>query len=175
MVPIYDVVNDADLCYFVMQYISGQSLQERVDRQGPLATGDVLRIAAQTAAGLQAAHEQGLIHRDVKPGNVLLEDSVNRVMISDFGLARAADDASITRSGTITGTPHYMSPEQARGQAIDSRSDLFSLGSVIYFMCTGRSPFRAPQMMAVLNRIVTNRIGPLRKPSAGALRTDEGR
>lgn len=153
VVPIYDVVNDANLCYFVMQYIAGQSLQERVDRHGPLATDDVLRIAAQTAAGLHAAHEQGLIHRDVKPGNVLLEDTVNRVMISDFGLARASDDASITRSGTITGTPHYMSPEQARGQAIDARSDLFSLGSVIYFMSTGRSPFRAPQMMAVLNRI----------------------
>ncbi len=136
-----------------MQFIAGESLQERVDRLGPLPTEDVLRIGAQTAAGLHAAHEQGLIHRDVKPGNVLLEDTVNRVMISDFGLARASDDASLTRSGTITGTPHYMSPEQARGQAIDARSDLFSLGSVIYFMCTGRSPFRAPQMMAVLNRI----------------------
>ena len=153
VVPIYDVVADANTCYFVMQYIAGESLQERVDRRGPLPTEDVLRISAQTAAGLHAAHEQGLIHRDVKPGNVLLEDSVNRVMISDFGLARAADDASLTRSGTITGTPHYMSPEQARGQAIDARSDLFSLGSVIYFMCTGHSPFRAPQMMAVLNRI----------------------
>ena len=153
VVPIYDVVAESGVCYFVMQYIAGESLQERVDRLGPLPAEDVLRIGAQTAAGLHAAHQQGLIHRDVKPGNVLLEDTVNRVMISDFGLARASDDASLTRSGTITGTPHYMSPEQARGQAIDARSDLFSLGSVIYFMCTGRSPFRAPQMMAVLNRI----------------------
>ncbi len=93
VVPIYDVVVESDTCYFVMQYISGPSLQERVDRQGPLAVEDVLRIASQTAAGLQAAHEQGLIHRDVKPGNVLLEDSVDRVLISDFGLARASDDA----------------------------------------------------------------------------------
>jgi serine/threonine protein kinase len=153
VVPIYDVVVNETICYFVMQYIAGESLQERVDRRGPLSTEDVLRIGAQMAAGLHAAHEQGLIHRDVKPGNVLLEDTVNRVMISDFGLARAADDASITRSGAITGTPHYMSPEQAKGGAIDLRSDLFSLGSVIYFMCTGRSPFRAPQMMAVLNRV----------------------
>lgn len=153
VVPIYDVVAEGGLCYFVMQYIAGESLQERVDRLGPLPVDDVLRIGAQIAAGLHAAHQQGLIHRDVKPGNVLLEDTVNRVMISDFGLARASDDASLTRSGTITGTPHYMSPEQAQGQPIDHRSDLFSLGSVLYFMCTGHSPFRAPQMMAVLNRI----------------------
>ncbi len=153
VVPIYDVVADGGLCYFVMQYIAGESLQERVDRLGALPIDDVLRIGAQIAGGLHAAHQQGLIHRDVKPGNVLLEDTVNRVMISDFGLARASDDASLTRSGTITGTPHYMSPEQARGQSIDHRSDLFSLGSVLYFMCTGHSPFRAPQMMAVLNRI----------------------
>ncbi len=166
VVPIYDVVADDKACYFVMQYIAGQSLQERVDRQGPLATEDVLRIAAQMAAGLQAAHEQGLIHRDVKPGNVLLEDSVNRVMISDFGLARAADDASITRSGAITGTPHYMSPEQAKGGTIDFRSDLFSLGSVIYFMCTGRSPFRAPQMMAVLNRVCHEAYRPIEEINA---------
>jgi serine/threonine protein kinase len=161
VVPIYDVVADSKTCYFVMQYIAGESLQERVDRRGPLPTDDILRISAQTAAGLHAAHQQGLIHRDVKPGNVLLEDSVNRVMISDFGLARAADDASLTRSGTITGTPHYMSPEQARGEAIDARSDLFSLGSVIYFMCTGRSPFRADQMMAVLNRICHEKYRPI--------------
>ena len=153
VVPIYDVVVDESVSYFVMQFIPGESLQERVDKNGPLPTPDVLRIASQIAAGLQAAHAQGLIHRDVKPGNVLLAESVNRVMISDFGLARASDDASLTRSGTITGTPHYMSPEQARGMAVDARSDLFSLGSLIYFMCAGRSPFRADQMMAVLNRI----------------------
>ena len=153
VVPIYDVVSQADTCYFVMQYVGGDSLQQRVDREGPLPVKDVLRIAAQTAAGLQAAHAQGLIHRDVKPSNILLEDSVDRVLISDFGLARTADDASITRSGVISGTPHYMSPEQARGMAIDTRSDLFSLGSVIYFMCSGHAPFRAPRMMAVLHRI----------------------
>ncbi len=161
VVPIYDVVAEKQSSYFVMQYIAGQSLQERVDSNGPLRTEEVLRIASQMADGLQAAHEQGLIHRDVKPGNVLLEDSVDRVLISDFGLARAADDASLTRSGAITGTPHYMSPEQARGENIDARSDLFSLGSVIYFMGTGRSPFRAPKLMAVLNRICHESYRPL--------------
>ncbi len=143
VVPIYDVVSQDDACYFVMQYIPGPSLQERVDRRGPLPVEDILRIASQMAAGLQAAHDQGLVHRDVKPGNVLLEESVDRVLISDFGLARTADDASLTHSGAITGTPHYMSPEQALGETIDGRSDLFSLGSVIYFMATGHPPFRA--------------------------------
>lgn len=153
VVPIYDVVNQNDTCYLVMQYIAGPSLQERVDRGGPLTVAEVLRVGVQIAAGLHAAHEQGLVHRDVKPGNILLEESVDRVLISDFGLARTADDANLTRSGAITGTPHYMSPEQASGAAIDARSDLFSLGSVLYFACTGRPAFRAPQIMAVLNRI----------------------
>lgn len=153
VVPIYDVVNQNDKCYLVMQYIAGPSLQERVDRGGPLSVAEILRVGVQIAAGLHAAHEQGLVHRDVKPGNILLEESVDRVLISDFGLARTADDANLTRSGAITGTPHYMSPEQASGAAIDPRSDLFSLGSVLYFACTGRPAFRAPQIMAVLNRI----------------------
>jgi len=156
VVPIYDVVSDPDVSYLVMQYVSGGSLQERVDKEGPLAVEDVLRIGMQIAEGLSAAHKQGLVHRDVKPGNILLEDSVDRVLISDFGLARTADDANLTRSGVITGTPHYMSPEQATGSYIDARSDLFSLGSVLFFMLTGRPPFRAPQVIAVLNRICTH-------------------
>ena len=155
VIAIYDVVSLPAASYFVMQYAAGESLQQRVDREGPLEIRELLRISAQMAAGLHAAHEQGLIHRDVKPANILLEDAVERVLISDFGLARTADDASITRSGIISGTPHYMSPEQSRGETIDARSDLFSLGSVIYFMCTGHPPFRAPRMMAVLNRICT--------------------
>lgn len=153
VIPIYDVISTPRACYLVMQYIAGQSLQDRVDCEGPLPFEDVLRIASQIAAGLDAAHQQGVVHRDVKPANILLEESVDRVMISDFGLARTADDANVTRSGVITGTPHYMSPEQASGATVDDRSDLFSLGSVMYFMITGRPPFRAPQIVAVLNRI----------------------
>ncbi|MDP1560929.1 MAG: serine/threonine-protein kinase [Pirellulaceae bacterium] len=153
VIPIYDVVSQPEACYLVMQYIAGYSLQERVDRQGPLSIAEVLRVGVQISAGLQAAHQQGLVHRDVKPANILLEESVERVLISDFGLARTADDANLTRSGAITGTPHYMSPEQASGALIDVRSDLFSLGSVLYFACTGRPAFRAPQIVAVLNRI----------------------
>lgn len=156
VVPIHNVDVTGPLPFLVMQYVAGDSLQSRIDKTGPLSTEEVLRIGAQIANGLEAAHAQGLVHRDVKPGNVLLEESVDRVLISDFGLARAADDASVTRSGVIAGTPHYMSPEQARGAAVDSRSDLFGLGSVLYFMCTGRPPFRADGAMGTLNRICSD-------------------
>ena len=153
VIPIHNVESEVKLPYLVMQYVAGESLQTRVDRLGPLPIADVLRIAQQTAAGLAAAHAQGLIHRDVKPANILLEESIDRVVLSDFGLARTVDDASLTRTGIVTGTPHYMSPEQASGEAIDCRSDQFSLGCVLYFMLTGRAPFRAESAMGVLNRI----------------------
>jgi eukaryotic-like serine/threonine-protein kinase len=153
VIPIFDVESNAKFPYLVMQFVPGQSLQSRTDSYGPLSVTETLRIAQQTAAGLAAAHAQGLVHRDVKPANILLEDNVDRVLLSDFGLARAVDDASLTRTGVVAGTPYYMSPEQARGDAIDARSDLFSLGSVIYFMLTGHPPFRASGAMAVLHRI----------------------
>ena len=100
-----------------------------------------------------AAHAQGLVHRDIKPANILVEPEVSRVLVTDFGLARAVDDASATHSGYFVGTPNYMSPEQVTGKRVDGRSDLFSLGSVIYFMATGRMPFRAESPLCVLNRI----------------------
>ncbi len=153
VIPIFNVEVVGDVSYLVMQYVPGHSLQSRVDEQGPLRVPEILRLARQAALGLAAAHEQGVVHRDVKPANMLLEESVDRLLISDFGLARTVDDATLTRTGIVAGTPHYMSPEQAEGEAVDQRSDLFSLGSVIYFMCTGRPPFRAPSPMAVLHRI----------------------
>ncbi|HUG19352.1 MAG TPA: protein kinase, partial [Planctomycetaceae bacterium] len=153
VIAIHSVSNDEMLPYLVMPYVRGASLQKRLDAEGPLALPEILRIGSQIAAGLSAAHAQGLVHRDIKPANILLEDGIERVAITDFGLARAVDDATITRSGVIAGTPQYMSPEQARGESIDQRSDLFSLGSVLYAICTGRPPFRAETTFGVMRRI----------------------
>lgn len=161
VIPIYNVESEGSTPYLVMQYVNGSSLQSRIDRDGPLPISEVLRIAMQTAAGLSAAHEQGLVHRDVKPANILLHDNVDRVVLSDFGLARAVDDASLTRTGIVAGTPHYMSPEQARGDAIDTRSDQFSLGCVMYFALAGRPPFRASNAMGVLHRICNDAHRPM--------------
>jgi serine/threonine protein kinase len=153
VVAIHNVESNGKVPYLVMQYVPGRSLQARVDEDGPLGTEEILRIGMQAASGLAAAHRQGLVHRDVKPSNILLEDTVERAVLTDFGLARTFDDASLTHTGILAGTPHYMSPEQAMGDAIDPRSDLFSLGAVLYFMATGRPPFRAAGAMAVLHRI----------------------
>jgi serine/threonine protein kinase len=153
----------AGLPYLVMQYVAGQSLQQKLDQAGPLPVPEVLRIGLQTAAGLAAAHAQGLIHRDVKPANILLENGLERVKLTDFGLARAVDDVSQTQSGILAGTPQYMSPEQASGETVDHRADLFSLGSVLYAMCTGRSPFRAESTVAVIRRICDGRARPVRE------------
>lgn len=157
VVPIYAVDTNGELPFLVMAYVSGRSLQERIEETGPLELKEILRIAMQTAQGLAAAHAQGLVHRDIKPANILLENGVERVKITDFGLARAVDDASLTQSGVIAGTPEYMSPEQSQGEPVDHRADLFSLGSVIYAMATGHSPFRAETTMAVLRRICDGR------------------
>ena len=163
VVAIHAVDSWNNLPYLVMPFVAGRSLQERVDGDGPLGVKEVLRIGIQTAHGLAAAHAQGLVHRDVKPSNILLENGVERVKLTDFGLARAVDDASLTQSGVVAGTPQYMSPEQARGEAIDHRSDLFSLGSVLYFMCSGHPPFRASSTPAVLRRVSDDQPRPIRQ------------
>jgi serine/threonine protein kinase len=152
VVPIHNVESEHANPFLVMQFIPGESLQGRVERDGPLSAAEILRIGMQAASGLAAAHAQGLVHRDVKPANILLEHGVDRAFLTDFGLARASDDASLTYTGVVAGTPHYMSPEQADGLPLDLRSDLFSLGSVLYFMATGHPPFRASRPMAVLKR-----------------------
>ena len=163
VMPILTVHSSGKLPHLVMPYVACESLQERLDRKGPLGTVDVLRIAVQVAGGLAAAHAQGLVHRDIKPANVLLEKGVDRAMLTDFGLARAVDDATLTRSGVIAGTPQFMSPEQARGDSVDARSDLFSLGSVLYAMCTGRPPFRAETSYGILRRITDVEPRPIRE------------
>ncbi|MBM4092586.1 MAG: serine/threonine protein kinase [Planctomycetes bacterium] len=153
VLAIHGVNAGARLPYLVMPFVAGRSLQQCLDDDGPLDVRDTVRISLQAAQGLAAAHAQGLVHRDVKPANILLENGVQRVFLTDFGLARAIDDVSLTCSGTIAGTPQYMSPEQSRGEIVDHRTDLFSLGSVMYAMCVGRPPFRADTTMGVLRRI----------------------
>jgi serine/threonine protein kinase len=163
VVTIYDV-QEQPLPYLVMEYIGGETLQQKLDRMGPLDMTEVLRIGQQVASGLAAAHDLGLIHRDIKPSNILLENgALPRVKITDFGLARTPDDASLSQSGLIAGTPLYMAPEQAQGEVIDQRADLFSLGSVLYVMCSGRPPFRAPNTLAILRRVVEDTPRPIRE------------
>ena len=152
VVQVYEV-GEQPLPYLVMEFIPGETLQQRLDRVGPVEAAEVVRIGRQIAEGLAAAHATDLIHRDIKPGNILLEGGQQQVKITDFGLARAADDASISQSGIIAGTPMYMAPEQAHGQTLDQRADLFSLGSVLYQMAAGRPPFRANSTLAVLKRV----------------------
>jgi serine/threonine protein kinase len=156
-------VHDAEgLPYLVMQYVAGESLQGRLDRTGSLDVVETVRIGMQTAQGLAAAHAQGLIHRDIKPANLLLENGLARVKITDFGLARMADDVGLTQQGVVAGTPEYMAPEQARGEVVDARCDLFSLGSVLYVCCTGRPPFRGPSTVAVLRKVSDEQPEPIR-------------
>lgn len=150
---VFDV-QEWPLPYFVMEYVGGETLQAYVDRVGPLDAEEVLRIGMQIAAGLAAAHEQGLVHRDVKPCNILLARDTGCVKLVDFGIARIADDASLTYPGMIAGTPRYMSPEQVQSRPIDARSDLFSLGSVLYFMRTGVPPFDASTSIAAMRSVV---------------------
>ncbi len=163
VIPVHAVAEQDGVPYFVMPYLRGGSLQKRLDNGPAFELVEILRIGQQVAGGLAAAHQQGLVHRDVKPANILLGQGVERVSITDFGLARAVDDAAMTQSGVIVGTPQYMSPEQGRGETIDCRSDLFSLGSVLYAMCTGHPPFRAPSSFAVVQRLVSDTPRPIRE------------
>lgn len=153
VVPIYDVDADREVPFLVMRYVPGESLQARINRVGPLELKQILRIGKQVTSGLAAAHAQGLIHRDVKPANILLEEGIDRALLSDFGLAQTIDDANLTVSGILPGTPQFMSPEQARGEKLSVQSDLFSAGSVLYTMCTGRPPFRSESPLGVLKKI----------------------
>jgi hypothetical protein len=163
VVTIHAVDEFKGLPYLVMEYIPGPSLQQKIDAGGALQLAQILRIGMQIASGLAAAHAQGLVHRDIKPANVILENGIERVKITDFGLARSIDDVRITQAGAVYGTPQYMSPEQAQGERVDQRSDLFSLGGVMYTMSTGRPPFRGETTMAVLKRVCDDTPRPIRE------------
>lgn len=155
LVAVHQVNEDdaSGLPYLVMQLVNGESLDQRLKREGKMSPVEVARLGMQAAAGLAAAHAGGLTHRDIKPGNILMERSTDRIKLTDFGLAKAAQDTKLTRTGFVAGSPLYMAPEQARGEEVDHRADLFSLGTLLYEAATGRAPFDAGTPLAVLRRL----------------------
>jgi hypothetical protein len=165
IVAVHQVEEDENsgLPFLVMQLVTGESLEQRLKRVKKLTVQEVVRFGAQAAAGLAAAHAAGLIHRDVKPGNMLLEAGTERLKLTDFGLARANEDNRITLTGFVSGTPLYMAPEQARGDEVDHRADLFSLGVVLYEALAGRPPFEGKTPLAVLRRVSDEPHPPLGK------------
>jgi serine/threonine protein kinase len=161
IVTIYQVGEDRGVPFLAMEFLEGEALDARLRREGALPVAEVVRIGREVAEGLAAAHQRGLIHRDIKPANIWLEGERRRVKILDFGLARAvAEDAQLTQSGIILGTPAYMAPEQARSEKTDPRSDLFSLGCVLYHLATGTMPFRGKDMMSVLMALAVDTPSP---------------
>jgi serine/threonine protein kinase len=163
IVSIHAVHDDGPLPYIIMEFVEGISLQQKIDREGPLEPKEILRIGKQIARGLDAAHKRGLVHRDIKPANILLEAETQRVKITDFGLARSLEDHDLSQEGQIVGTPQYMSPEQALGDRTDHRSDLFSLGGVLYAICTGHPPLAMESALAALRGICDDTPRPIRQ------------
>src|SRR5205814_5146356 len=155
IVPLFEADEADGLLFYVMEYVEGESLQDRLARDGPLAVEDAIRIAAEVGDALEYAHESGVIHRDIKPGNILL--SRGHAMVSDFGIAKVllesgtATGGAITGTGITVGTAEYMSPEQASGEKrIDARSDVYALAAVLYEMLAGEPPFTAPSVQATV-------------------------
>lgn len=156
IVPVHAVVDDGRLLLFVMGYVDGETLSQRVRRGGPLNAPALARMVQELAWALSYAHGRGVVHRDVKPDNVIIERSTGRALLTDFGTARATSEASqLTSLGEVVGTPHYMSPEQAAGEQVDGRSDLYALGVTAFFAATGRLPFDAPTTQAILAMQIT--------------------
>jgi serine/threonine-protein kinase len=167
IVPIHAVDEVRGYVFYVMSYVDGETLAERVANRGPLPPREASRVLQEVAGALAAAHGQGVVHRDVKPGNILLERATGRAMVTDFGIARLADGGE-TAVGELLGTPEYMSPEQAAGDAVDARSDVYSLGVVAYYMVSGQLPFTAPTIQAVLAKQLTQVPPPLASVAPGA-------
>ena len=156
VVTIYQVGQQDRLAWIAMRWLPGETLESLLLREGPLEESQVRSFAIQIAQGLEAAHGQQLVHRDIKPANIWIGEPDRKIRILDFGLVRITDsDPNLTATGMLAGTPNFMSPEQAKGQELDARSDLFSLGCVIYQMLTGRLPFGSPTILATLQAIQT--------------------
>jgi hypothetical protein len=164
VVTVYEADERDGIPYIAMQFLEGCPLDEYLKTKGSPSIPQILRIAREAAAGLAAAHKIGLVHRDIKPGNLWLEAPEGRVKVLDFGLAKPVDaEVELTKSGAIVGTPAYMSPEQARGEKIDHRTDLFSLGALLYRLCADRLPFEGPTTMSVLTALAVDEPPPVRE------------
>jgi serine/threonine protein kinase len=150
--PTYEIDEAEGLTFIAMAYIDGQSLQERIG-SGPLSLRETTDIAVQVAEGLQEAHERGIVHRDIKSANIMLNRK-GQARITDFGLAKLAGQTRLTRTAAVMGTVPYMSPEQALGEPVDHRTDIWSLGVVLYEMLTGRTPFKAANEAALIHKII---------------------
>jgi eukaryotic-like serine/threonine-protein kinase len=162
VVVIHAVGEQSGMPYLVMEFVAGRTLHARIRSGTPFDLPALLRIAAQTADGLAAAHRQGVVHRDIKPRNIMLENGIERVKITDFGLALAALDGSqITSVNRVVGTPAFMSPEQVHGVRVDRRSDLFSLGCVLHAMVMGKSPFQGSHALEIARKVVDCPVPPL--------------
>jgi len=162
IVTIYAVSEVNGIPYLVMEYLPGTTLQDRVDKEGPLPLADIIPYGRQIANGLHAAHIRRVIHRDIKPANVLLGREKGTVKITDFGLARVLDEARHSQDGVVVGTPLFMAPEQFTGLNVDHRADLFSLGSLLYTLCAGKTPFRGDSVLVLMRQISTGTPLPLR-------------
>jgi eukaryotic-like serine/threonine-protein kinase len=158
IVAIHDRGKTEDGAYYiVMEYVPGGTLEERMRREETITVGETVTLTLQVARALSYAHERGVIHRDIKPQNVLLSES-GEAKVADFGIARAATSSTITRDGAILGTIHYVSPEQALGEPVDTRSDLYSLGVVLYEMLTGKVPYDAETPIGIAMKHVSGRL-----------------
>ncbi len=156
IVPIHTVEEHGDFVFFVMAYVDGETLRQRVERTGPLTPRATMRMLQEVAWALAHAHKSGVVHRDVKPENIMLERATDRALVTDFGIAVAGGGGrSADPDRGVVGTARYMSPEQACGEPVDARSDLYSLGATAFFALTGRAPFEAPTVPAVLAKHVT--------------------
>ena len=166
IVPIYDVGSKEDLVWFVMQFVEGETLRSIVERTGAQSVTVVARTIREVAYALAYAHARGIVHRDIKPDNILLEISTGRAMVMDFGIAKVfagARDTAITSAGMLLGSVAYMSPEQAAGEEeLDGRSDLYSLGLVAHYMLTGRNTHTGPNPQAILAHVLTQKVEPVR-------------
>lgn len=167
IIPIFSVEEVSDLVFFVMAFVDGETLGQRVRSRGPLTPSEAARILREVAWGLAYAHAQGVVHRDIKADNILIESGSGRALVADFGIARVTRSSGVTGVGEILGTAEYMSPEQASGEPVDGRSDIYSLGVVAFYALSGKLPFEGPSVAAILARHITQAAPPIAQVCEG--------